>query len=235
MVRKSNKEIIEEYYFTKFSKVYPLPPGDIKYTDRPDIIIEGEKRIGIEITNFFHEDGKLLVSEQTQRVLREKTVFNAQQLYRNDNGRNIGIAFGFDKANPIRDRKKLEKKLADLAKHIEDIGSGEIFRDTFKTIPELTFVYLNANENEDAKWRVQQVHDGQVMLWDRLLKIVREKEKKVGGYINCDAYWLLVVIDFFDRAQDQEVPRDGFEKIETEIFEKVIVYKTVYEDILEMK
>ena len=73
------------------------------------------------------------------------------------------------------------------------------------------------------------------MLRDRLLEIVRDKENKVRGYKECDVYWLLVVIDFFDRAQDQDIPNDGFEKIETKIFEKVIVYKTIFEHIFEAK
>ena len=70
---------------------------------------------------------------------------------------------------------------------------------------------------------------------DRLLQIVRYKEEKAKEYQKCDAYWLLIVVDFFDPAQDQEIPSIGFDKIETEIFEKVIVYKTAYEETLEVK
>jgi hypothetical protein len=34
---------IERYYFEKFRKDYPLPPGTITYGDSPDVIIEGER------------------------------------------------------------------------------------------------------------------------------------------------------------------------------------------------
>ncbi len=51
----------------------------------------------------------------------------------------------------------------------------------------------------------------------------------------CDKYWLVVVVDFIDRAQDQEIRIDGFEKIDSTVFEKVIVYKTLFPHVLEAK
>lgn len=233
MTRNSNQNI-EKHYFEMFRQVYPLPSGAVTHGDKPDIIIEGQKLIGIEMTNFYLEEGSLSASEQVQRKLREKIVSDAQKLYQNDNERNFEITFGFDKANPIRDKKKLEKKLVDLAKRIEDLGTGSISRDNFRTIPELFHVYLNANEYQDARWRVVTVYDGQVMSRDRLLKIVRAKEKKANRYKKCDAYWLLVVVDFFDRAQDQEIRVVDLGKIESDIFEKIIVFKTVFGEVLEV-
>jgi hypothetical protein len=34
-----------------------VPDGKVKYGDKPDVIIDGDKRVGIEITNFFIERG----------------------------------------------------------------------------------------------------------------------------------------------------------------------------------
>jgi len=234
MNRISNQDI-ERHYFEMFRKDYPLPPGTVTYGDSPDIIIEGPRRIGIEMTNFFLEDGSLPESEQAQRKSRERIVSEAQQVYQSRNGRKIEITFGFDKANPIRDQKKLVGKLVELAKHIEKWESGEIIRDTFSAIPELSFVYLNAKEYKDARWRVVQVYDVPVISRDGLLDIVRDKEVRANKYKKCDAYWLLVVVDFINSAQDQEIQIDGFDKIQTEIFEKVIVYKTLFRHILEGK
>jgi len=42
MARRSKQEI-ERYYFEQFRKGYLLPKGEIKYGDRPDVIIEGQK------------------------------------------------------------------------------------------------------------------------------------------------------------------------------------------------
>ena len=78
-----------------------------------------------------------------------------------------------------------------------------------------------------------QVYNVPVMSRERLLDIVRSKERRANKYEKCDAYWLLVVVDFMDFAQDQEIRIDGFDKIQTDVFEKVIVYKTLFGHVLE--
>ena len=70
---------------------------------------------------------------------------------------------------------------------------------------------------------------------DRLIDIVRDKEVRSREYRKCHAYWLLVVVDFINSAQDQEIQIEGFEKIQSEIFEKIIVYKTLFGHVLEAK
>ena len=54
-------------------------------------------------------------------------------------------------------------------------------------------------------------------------------------YQRCDAYWLVVVVDFIDPAQDQEIRVNGFQKITSSVFDKVLVYKTRYHHVLEAK
>lgn len=233
MGKKSNSEI-EKYYFDRFRRIYPLPEGKIIYGDSPDIIIKGKKLIGVEITSLFLEDGNLPESEQVQRERREKVVSNAQKDYKKQNGRNCEIVFSFNNLKPILDEKKLKVKLINLAKNMEGFETGEIERETFKEIPELSFVYLNSEQHFENSWRVQQVYEINNMSRNRLIKLVKKKEKKINTYKKCDAYWLLVVIDFIDFAQDQEVGISNFKKIDTE-FEKVIVYKTIFDHVLEAK
>ena len=69
---------------------------------------------------------------------------------------------------------------------------------------------------------------------ERLEKIVREKEAKAHGYQPCDAYWLLVFVDFFNRAQDQEIRIDN-PHVHSEVFEKIVIFKTVFNQIVEVK
>jgi len=232
MSKLSNQDI-EKYYFEMFRTHYPLPPGTIAYKDAPDVILDGTCKIGIEITNFFLEDGSLPESEQTQKGLREKVVSSAQQAYQAENGRNIEITFGFNKANPIRNQKTLIANIVQLAKSIQENETGRVRKEIFKAIPELNFVYLNTREYPDAKWRVVQVYNVPVMSRDRLIEIVQSKERRASQYEKCDAYWLLVVVDFMNFAQDQEIQIDGFDKIQTNVFEKVIVYKTLFGHYLE--
>ncbi len=235
MNRLSNKEI-EKHYFEKFRGHYQLPSGNIIYGDKPDVIIDGERKIGIEITNFYIEGGSLPESEQRQSKLREKAVSRAHSSYKKK-GKKITITFGFDKANPIPigHLKTLVKKLVDFARRIENFETGELRKDLFKTIPELSFVYLNAKEYDDARWRVVQLYTAPMMSEDRLLEIVREKEKLVPEYEKCDAYWLLVIVDSFDRSQEQKIPNDILDEIETDVFEKVIVYEPWAGRVLESK
>ncbi len=232
MSKPSNQDI-EKHYFEMFRSHYPLPPGTIAYKDAPDVILEGVRKIGIEITNFFLEDGSLPESEQTQIRLREKVVSSAQRMYHAENGRDFEITFGFNKENPIRNQKTLVANLVQLAKSIEGNETGQVRKDVFKVIPELSFVYLNSKEYTDTRWRVIQVYNVPLMSRDRLVEIVKNKERRANQYEKCDAYWLLVVVDFMNFAQDQEIRIDGFDKIQTDVFEKVVVYKTLFGHVLE--
>jgi len=234
MGTKSNRDI-ERYYFGMFCRHYQLPDGTIAYGDKPDVILDGERKIGIEITIFFLEDGTRPESEQVQRIAREAVVSKAQKLYVRDGGKRIKLSFSFDKANPIRDQEKLPKKLAEIAKKIEGQKTGEVSRNLFKDIPEVSFIYLISKEYEDAKWDVLQCYTGQIMSLEKLRTIVNKKEEQSKHYQPCDAYWLVVVVEPMDRAQDQEIRIDGTERIESTVFEKVIVYKPKFDHVFEAK
>ena len=68
---------IEQYYFEMFRRDYPLPEGAVEYGDKPDVIVRGARTIGIEIRNFFLEDGSLPDGEQIQRKAREAVISKA--------------------------------------------------------------------------------------------------------------------------------------------------------------
>lgn len=234
MTRRSNQDI-ERYYFGMFRRDYQLPEGTIIYGDKPDVILKGERKLGIEITNFFLENGALPESEQIQRKAREAVVSKAQQIYLDNGGKRIELSFSFDKAFSIRDQSKLAKKIVEVAKNIDGRKTEAVSKDVFKDIPQLSFVFLNAKEYDDPKWRVVQCYSGQVMSMEKLRGIVSVKEAQSMSYECCDAYWLVVVVDFIDRAQDQEIQINSFERIDSTIFEKVIVYKTHFGHVFEAK
>jgi hypothetical protein len=100
-------------------------------------MVRGARTIGIEMTNFYVEDGGVPGSEQVQRRLREKTVSNAQAIYQHSNSGTFKLRLGFDNANPIRDYGVLAGKIADLAVRVGEQGNGPIGRDIFGDIPEL--------------------------------------------------------------------------------------------------
>lgn len=85
----------------------------------------------------------------------------------------------------------------------------------------------------DPKWRVSQVYTGSTMSPEKIGALLTYKEMKTVQYAKCDEYWLVIVIDFADTAQDQEIPTDVF-KLSSDIFKKIIIYKTVFNQILEI-
>lgn len=232
---KHTNQDIEKYYFEMFRKDFPLPSGNVIYSDSPDVIIDGKRKIGIEITNFYHNPGTLTESEQIQSKWRKKVISKAQNLYEKKNSRKFEISFGFDKSYPIRNQDALIDQLIDLATKIENIQTGQIRKELFKQIPEISFVYMNNKEYKDTKWRIVQVHDLPMLQLDRLKEIIKSKEYRSEKYEKCDVYWLLVVVDFINPAQDQEIQIENFKKVESNAFEKVIVYKTLFGHVLEAK
>jgi hypothetical protein len=112
---------------------------------------------------------------------------------------------------------------------------GEIKKDIFKEVMELSSVYLYTKDYEDNIWRVARSGYTPIMSRDHLVNIVKDKEIRARNYEQCDSYWLLVIVDFINPAQDQEIVIDSFDTIQTEVFGKVIVYKTLFGHILEAK
>ncbi len=147
------------------------------------------------------------------------------------------MTIGFDKTNPIgvRGTKEVAQKLVALAEQIKDYKTGQVSSNIFKNIPEVSFVYLYAEECATHGWWGVQVYSVSTMSKDNLSKIVRDKEERAQQYKKCDSLWLLVVVDFIDPSQDQEIQNDDFGKVESDVFEKIIVYKTTFDHIIEAK
>jgi hypothetical protein len=56
------------------------PYGEITYGDKRDVMIVGDRTIGIEITHLYLEDGKNPASQQVQRRVRPEVVATAEQI-----------------------------------------------------------------------------------------------------------------------------------------------------------
>jgi hypothetical protein len=196
------------------------------------LLLKG-KKIGIEVTNLYINDGKRPESEQMQLKVRKHVINEAQRKYLDKSDKSFEISFSFNSQYPIRNKEKLIPKFIEFATRIEALESGEVARNLYQDIPELNFVYINHTIYPDPKWRVLQVYDGQLMSPKRLEDILRAKEIKAKHYTSCDDYWLLVVVDFINSAQDQEIRIDNI-KLQSNIFKKIIIYKTAYEHLVEI-
>lgn len=233
MNRISNQQK-EHYYFELFRKVYPIPEGEVIYGDKPDVMIKGQRKIGIEVTNLYLQNGELPESEQNQKRVRNYVIQEAQKKFVEQGGEPFTIYFSFNSEHPIRKKEKLISKLVELATQIELSKYSKFPLNLYQDIPELSFVNVNHKIHIDPKWQVVQVHRGQFMSTKRLEDILRTKEKKAKHYTPCDDYWLLVVVDFINSAQDQEIPTHNNIKFQSNVFKKIVVYKTVYENLVEI-
>jgi hypothetical protein len=269
----------ERHYFELFRRSYTLPAGEVEYGDKPDVTITGLRKLGIEITNFYHQDGSVVGSEQRQGSRRAEVASQAQALYLKNGGKNIEVKLNFDKSHPIEDAEAVARNVAEFIAGVEEQETGQVPRHLFGHILELDSLYLitrilqypedyfdpefpdgqpdpeagfgafaryrNRREAQaikegiykpltwDAKWQVMQVHGFGKMAVSRLTEILRDKEKKAQEYRPCAAYWLLVIVDWMDAAQEQDVQVDGL-SIHSDAFERVIIYKPHFEHVVDV-
>ena len=233
MSRPSNREL-EQYYFDQFRLHFPLPNGEIEYSDKPDVVIHGERTLGIEIANLYLTDGADPNSEQVQRKRREAVVRDAQKCHSLAGGKKIELTVSFDPARPITNTQEVADSLATVAHSIEHLPAGVIPRRYFSQVPHLNFVYHNPTEYPASLWRVSQVFSVPNLSVDRVAQLVTTKQQLLANYEQCDAYWLLLVVDFMDRAQDQEIawPVECSSLITS--YERVIIYKPQFSRWIEV-
>jgi hypothetical protein len=229
----TEKRVLERSYFERFARNGLLPEGTPQYGDKPDVLWHGEQTIGIEITRLYVKSGRLEGSEQRQRPLREAVVRDAQERFRALDTRGIELHVTFDPQNPITSlrRKQLPRELADLARSIDEHQHRQGDFELLERIPEVRSIFWNGKEYSDARWQPSQAHSVEFTPVGELTSAIREKEAKSTEYRPCAAYWLLVVVDWRDPAQEQEIRIDGL-KIASSIFEKVFVYKPIFEHVV---
>src|SRR5262249_3121206 len=146
-------------------------------------------------------------------------------LYRAAGGKGIELTIEFSCTRPItsESKKSLPRKIAAFAASVDTQPSGPFYPDSFPDMPEISSIWLNSKDWPDPKWvRPGQVYSYEEMSVAKLQSIVAEKETKAANYAPCDAYWLLIVVDWADSAQDQEITTQDV-RLSSDIFEKIIV------------
>lgn len=233
MSRLSNREV-EQYYFEQFRQDYEMPSGTLHYDDRPDVIIDGPSRIGIEITNLYLEGGDKSESEQVQRQRRNQVLKRAQELFVAAGGPNTELSVGFNPSFPINELEPVAAALSSLGQQMIGQATQQIAKQNYQQIPQLSFVYHNSTVYPNAKWRLVQGYSVPVLSVDRLQAVVNEKTAKASKYQHCDRYWLLVVVDFMDPAQDQNLVWPTGKVLQGGAYEKVFLYKPQFREVMEV-
>jgi hypothetical protein len=236
---KIGKNERQRYYFDAFRRQVTLPNGEIHHGDKPDVVIAGDRTIGIEITNFYLVGGKKANSEQVQAVFRPDVLATAEQIYKAEYGGTAGVTLQFNRSVPIKKSKKekaaLARRIAEVISTLSKTETGEVYRYKYEnTVPEIGFLHIHEQPYDDGKWRLNSGGRVELMSPNQLIEIIKDKTSKAKEYKPCDAYWLLVVVEFMDLAQDQEIRIDNIGAIDCGVFEKVFIYKTTLEHVVKL-
>jgi hypothetical protein len=139
----------------------------------------------------------------------------------------------FESSCPITLARKrtLSQELAAFAAIVDSGPSGAFYPNSFPEMPEIKSIWLSSKDWDSPTWvRPGQVFSYEEMSAEGLKEIIVEKELKAAKYAPCDAYWLLVIVDWKDAAQDQEITTSCL-KIPSNVFEKIVIYKPGFEEI----
>ena len=224
--KNQQKQEREKAVFKMFARNFALPEEEFKFGDMPDVVIDGPRKIGIEITDLYLADGDDPNSEQVQQRHRNAAIEQAQALHRAAGGRSIELHFAFNFEKPIRKVGPLAKAIAELGESIERGPSETIADYVFEHIPELEWVYWNGREYPDAKWRVTQSYAVPSLALPRIEKTIAEKTERAEKYRACDAYWLLIVVNFWNPASDQDISWPEGATVHAGAFERIFLYRT---------
>ena len=221
----ASNQALERHYFEQFRDHFALPAGDVEYTDRPDVIVRGDRKLGIEIASLYLVDGSDPKSEQAQRHRRDAVLNQARDLYLALGGKEMDLTVSFDPERPITNTKGVASALAGAAASIEKSPAGQVRRSLFAHIPEVFQVFHHPAEHDSAAWRATQGFAVPGLSLARVESVATAKQEKLAQYQPCDAYWLLLVVDFIDPAQDQEIQWPDQDPQFASAFEKIIIYK----------
>jgi hypothetical protein len=230
------KQAAEKNHFDSFRDNFKLPPGRIEYGDKPDVVIHGDRKIGIEIARIYKVDGRDPHSEQLQRRDRQKVVEQAERNFLSLGGRKIELNIGFDPNYPIA-RNRIDQIASDLTKIALEISSGQdscVRNFPLEETPEIGFLYHSGIEYPNSRWCIQQSYDVPTLSVARVKELIKDKIEKMQGYQTCDVYWLLLIVDFWDPAQDQDIRWPAGESVGRTPFERILMYKTMFTDVFEV-
>ena len=234
MPRPKQREI-ERNDFEAFARDCTLPEGKIEYSDKPDVVIRGSRTIGIELANLHKVDGASPASERVQSLRRIEVIESAEQQHLQSGGRRIELWVDFDPDHPIGNVKKSAKSLAAIAATIADETEGHRSYSAFAASPEIRFLFHTGKEYTDAKWRPAQSYSVPGLLTTRVKEVVAIKSTKALSYQKCDEYWLLLIVDFWDPSQDQFIDWPAGERLGKTAFNRVLLYKPVFREIVEVE
>jgi len=222
-------------YFELFLRQSGLRFTSIEYGTSPDVIARADIAIGVEITNYYLEQGPNPESEYAQRIARQSAIERARRFYLKNNGRRVEFSFEFDRTRPIQDSNSVVNGLVALAQRTETLEPGFISEselDYRDLVPGLQYVSVGAQECDNPQWRDYSPYPTPPVSLKMLADIVSDKEGRAALYRPCDVYWLLFIVDLSDANLDDELKRGRINLIWSKVFQRIIIYNVRTGDII---
>lgn len=236
----TKKELIEDSIFKKFKKSYnKFPQGKIEHIDKPDFIIHGDKKIGIEITQIFKdqelEKGSLLksveeitkkVSEEIIHLLRKKKKPNCY----------ITIHLNKNYFPPQLNPKEIARNcFNDIDKKMNTRRKNYILEiNNDGQLPNIVESYdiIFDEKIKDFEYIESASTVGGIINNNKLQFILDKKEDAKKEFIKCDKYWLVI--------KSGEFSADYFPSIQIipgelkTSFDKIFILKYLENEIIEV-
>lgn len=233
---------LERSIFSKFQKAYhEFPSGEVVHADKPDFIIEGSRRIGVEITRMFqdhfNQSGSMLklVEEYQRKVLMSLT-----ELLRQNKMPHCVVSIDLGDSrfpSKIHPHEVARSCAADIVRrtksevstdfpiNVENYGQLPIVVKSWELIfhSGLSDYYPMETANAIGK----EINN------DNLQYILNKKELAKKKFTTCDIYWLVINVGSFASDYYPEISVK-MDQIATS-FDKVFVLKYLESEIIELK
>lgn len=235
---KKRQKIFESHYLYAFKKHFSeFPSGEILAGEEPDFVVDDPnsgRSCGIEVANFYISDGSDFKSEQRQKAARVRLLRKIEKDYSTVASQPYVFYIDFDPRMPILDDLNRHKEIVHAIRNLVSSKTKVSLYRPFVQFPEIRHIYAELKSGSVSEWNLNQVYEVPLVDWSRVSTIIEGKSNKVKSYQPCDRYWLLLVIESWDPAQDQVFPNNVSQNLVISPFERVFIYKTVTNEVVEL-
>jgi hypothetical protein len=219
----------ERQLFELFRAEFGGPQGDIDDSgEKPDLVVSAAISVGVEVTELHVLSGSDPVSWQRQSARRTAAIDLARSQYEQSGG--PFFEFHFDLRRPLPSELSVGKLAAEClaAAHASLATEGGAISPLVLegVAPNVRWLYRSPKEYDAPRWTDLTVHAVPQLNVERLQEVVDTKAEKLAGYRHCDEQWLLVVIDFWNAGQDQQLDWPDSAVLRRRGFDRVFVFKT---------
>lgn len=195
-----------------FLEVADLPPIEIIESESPDfVLVDSERRIGIELTELFRPPVGTAIPPRAQENLTDRIVSAARRIYETETGNFVHVNVCFFEGVNVRtiNRDQTARSLSDLVRRLSlTQGVHAHWRNDYEnsTLDAIAFVSaLPVPQASMAHWSVARAGWRATLSQDVVTEAIAAKNHKLPAYrSNLDEVWLLLAIEgsrpsqFFD-------------------------------------